>query len=160
MGEMGVKSIAELHRRLPEGEDRIAYETVRLLSNGDQRNTRDPRVPRDLALILDVAEDQVRAALKIEPNFGIFELPPRAQGLAPSERKVVLSVVDAIITAKRGGTGWLDAGGSEDPEPAAGPDGPNDPSLVIDDEEELITPEGDAPHPQVPGQPGTQLHDQ
>lgn len=114
MGELGVRTLSALHRRLMPGGDRITYETLRLLHNGYQRNTRDPRVPRDIALMLDVGESDVRAALKIEPNFGPFELPARAQGLAPSERKVVVGVVNAIIAAKRGGTGWPDAGGSED----------------------------------------------
>lgn len=97
-----VTSLTQLYRRLPPGDDRITYETLRNLRNGTQRGVRDQRTLRDLALMLDVPEDRVRRALGVGPSWGPFELPPRASGLDPTERDVVLSVVDALLRAKRG----------------------------------------------------------
>ncbi|QXT62720.1 hypothetical protein [Tessaracoccus palaemonis] len=101
MGELQITSLLALHRRLPEGS--ISYETVRNLANGKQRGTRDERVIRDLATMLSVKEDVVRAALGAEPNYGPWELPERAQGLDQHERQVVVSMVDALLRAKRTG---------------------------------------------------------
>ena len=101
--DLGAAKVAELYRRLPDGEDRITYETVRKLANGEQRSAREPRVFRDLALILSVDESVVRLAMGVEPSYGEFEMPPRAQGLDHHERDVVLGVMDALLRAKRQG---------------------------------------------------------
>lgn len=102
-GELGARSVLELYRRLPDGDDRITYETFRKLAIAEQRGSRDPRVPRDVALILDASESAVRAALDMEPNLGQWSLPARAQGLDQQERAVVEQVVDALLRAKRRG---------------------------------------------------------
>ena len=50
MSRFGVQSVRALYRRLPDGADRMTYETFRKLSNGEQRGVRDPRVVRDLQI--------------------------------------------------------------------------------------------------------------
>lgn len=102
MGELQITSLLALHRRLTD-PDSITYETVRNLANGKQRGTRDDRVIRDLAIMLAVDEATVREAVGADPTYGPWELPPRAQGLDPQEREVVISVVDALLRAKRAG---------------------------------------------------------
>lgn len=104
MGEQGITSLLALHKRLPEGGDSITYETVRNLANGKQRGTRDERVIRDLATILAVNENEVRDAMGVERTYGPWEMPARAQGLDPTEREVVIGMVDALLRAKRGGS--------------------------------------------------------
>lgn len=105
MSRFGVQSVSALYRRLPKGDDRMTYETFRKLKTGEQRGSRDPRVVRDLQIILAESEATIRAALEIGPTYGPWELPPRAQGLNPQERKVVVEVIDTILLAKReGGT--------------------------------------------------------
>jgi len=104
MGELRITSLRALHQRLPEGADSITYETVRNLANGKQRSTRDERVYRDLAIILAVDENVVRTAMGAGPTFGAWDMPARAQGLDPHEREIVISVVDALLRAKRGGS--------------------------------------------------------
>lgn len=131
MRELKARNLSALYRLLTPGDDRITYETLRLLYNGHQRGTRDVRVPRDLALMLKVSENEIRQAMRVEPNYGRFEIPDRAQGLAPDERKVVVSVIDAILTAKRGGQTWVPGtAGSEESKTGSGP-------IIIDDAEEL-----------------------
>ena len=103
MSRFGVQSVRALYRRLPDGADRMTYETFRKLSNGEQRGVRDPRVVRDLQIILEEPEPRIRAALNMGPTYGPWELPPRAQGLNPQERRVVVEVIDTILLAKRGG---------------------------------------------------------
>lgn len=103
MAELQVTSLLALHRRLPQGHGSITYETVRNLANGKQRGTRDDRVIRDLASMLAVDENEVRDAMGIEHSFGEWEMPARAQGLDPHEREIVISVVDALLRAKRTG---------------------------------------------------------
>lgn len=126
MADLGVESVRQLYNRLPNepGVQRVTYETVRKLYNGEQRGTRDERVPRDLALMLEVSENEVRAALAMPPAYGQFDLPPRAQGLAPQERDVVMAVVDALLRARRGTdakkSGAAVGAGPAEPEPAAG----------------------------------------
>ena len=100
MREEGLDSVRALYRRLPDNKDRVTYETVRKLANGEQRGTRDPRVFRDLAIMLRVDENDVRTALNELPTYGDWELPPRAQSLNPDERATVMNVVDAILRAK------------------------------------------------------------
>lgn len=117
MGDLKVSTVRQLYQRLPQGDgvDRVTYETVRKLHNGEQRGSRDQRVPRDLALMLEVSENEIRSAMKMPPTFGEFELPPRAQALDPQERVVVMAVVDALLRAKRGSDAQkmiTDVGGS------------------------------------------------
>lgn len=103
--ERGASSLRALYSLAELGDGGISYETLRRLSNGEQRGSRDPRVPRDLAVILGVSERIVREALAMEPDYGMWELPPRAQGLDARERDTVERVIDAILEAKRrGGT--------------------------------------------------------
>ena len=102
--ELNISNVSALYRRLPNDDvDRITYETVRKLANGEQRSTKDPRVPRDLAIILGVPETTVRRALHVAPDYGEWVLPPRAQGLNPKERDTVERVIDAILSAHREG---------------------------------------------------------
>lgn len=122
MKDLSVTSLNALHRLLPPGDDRITYETLRLLNNGQQRGTRDERVFRDLALMLDVDTNTVRAAIGVEPDFGPFDLPPRAQGLDPQERSTVVGVMDAILRAKRGASGWPDGAKPANTGPSQGDD--------------------------------------
>lgn len=100
MGELHLKSVRDMWRRLPDDPDRISYETVRLLANGQQRTVNEQRVIDDLVLILGVDENQIRASLALPPSYGPWDLPPRAQVLDPQERTVVMSVVEALLRAK------------------------------------------------------------
>ena len=101
MAELNAASMQALYRRLPDGDDRISYETLRNLANGTQRATRSPRIPRDLALMLEVTEAEVLDALGIGAESGPWELPPRASGLDQHERQVVIDLIDALLRAKR-----------------------------------------------------------
>lgn len=112
MNDLGARSVRDLYLRLPTDEtDRISYETVRKLVNGEQRRVKGNRVLRDLALMLEVNENEVRVALGVPPTYGPWEIPPRVNGLDPTERDVVMGVIDALLRAKR--TGGLDAGQAE-----------------------------------------------
>lgn len=99
-GELRATGLMDLYRRLPAGDDRITYETFRLLANGRQRNIRGDRVFRDLALILAVDENTVRASIGAEPMYGPWELPDRAVRLDPDERNLVVNVIDGLLRAK------------------------------------------------------------
>lgn len=123
MGELGTKSVRELYQRLPDDGDCVTYETVRKLYNGEQRGTRDERVPRDLALMLGVDENVVREAMSIPPTYGPWEIPPRAQSLDPDERDAVMGVIDALLRAKR--TGGTERGGTHKAEKSDEVDGPS-----------------------------------
>ena len=112
MADLEVDSLSALHRRLPADDGRVTYETVRNLANGKQRTVREDRVLNALADMLDVEVNAVRAALQMEPDYGEWQLPDRAQGLDPQERQVVVSVIDALLRAKRTG-GQKDAGDAE-----------------------------------------------
>lgn len=101
MREQDIDCVRSLYRRLPDAHDRVTYETVRKLANGEQRGTRDTRVFRDLAIMLRVDENDVRAAMGVPPTYGEWQLPPRAQSLNLDERAAVMGVVDAILRAKR-----------------------------------------------------------
>lgn len=100
-GELHAAGLMDLYRRLPEGTGRITYETFRLLANGKQRGHRGGRVFRDVALILSVTENDVREAMGAEPEYGDWELPARANALDPTERELVLRVIDGLLRAKR-----------------------------------------------------------
>lgn len=101
----GDASLAQLYRRLPDGDDRITYETLRNLANGKQRGARGSRVPRDLAIILGVPESDIRESMGVPASHGPWELPQQAEMLDPEERGVVLGVVNALIRAKSGAVG-------------------------------------------------------
>lgn len=132
-GALGAKTLLALYRRLPAGDDRITYETLRNLANGRQRGTRDGRVIRDLAVMLDVQPDVVRKALRADPDFGEWELPPRAQALDPQERTAVVSVIDAILRAKRAGGGSsADTGEPRKKSPEADEDQPAKPVTLAE----------------------------
>lgn len=73
------------------------YEVFRRIRNGHTRIT-DPTASA-LATMLEVSVDEVYAAAQIRPRLGRFELPTRADRLDDGQRKVVLSVVDAILNA-------------------------------------------------------------
>lgn len=131
--ERGASSLRALYSLAELGDGGISYETLRRLSNGEQRGSRDPRVPRDLAVILGVSERIVREALAMEPDYGMWELPPRAQGLDARERDTVERVIDAILEAKRrGGTNDNRSAAPEkiDSGPDAGIEGDNDAEVI------------------------------
>jgi len=87
--ERGAPSLRALYSLAELSDGGIGYVTLRRLSNGEQRGSRDSRVPRDLAMILGVSERMVREALAMEPDHGMWELPPRAQGLDAREHDTV-----------------------------------------------------------------------
>lgn len=94
------RTLRSAHMALPAGGDWVSYEVVRRVSKGHARIT--DRAARTLATMLKVGEDEVRRAAGQRPKLGPFELPPRAARLSESERGVVLSVVDAILSAAEG----------------------------------------------------------
>lgn len=105
MKELGATSIRALHARLPDDDDRISPETVRLLRSGRQKDAGD-RTIRDLALMLGVSENEVRRALDLPPTYGPWQIPDRANVLTPKERTVVMSVIDALVSARTEEKSW------------------------------------------------------
>lgn len=94
------RTLRSAYMALPKDGDWVTYEVVRRAAKGHTRIT--DRAARTLATMLAVDEDQVRRAAGQRPNLGTFELPPRASRLNEGERSVVLSVVDAILSAAEG----------------------------------------------------------
>ncbi|MCL8026352.1 hypothetical protein [Nocardioides bruguierae] len=76
------------------------YEVFRRIRNGHTRIT--DTTASALATMLDVPLSDVYRAAGIAPRLGRFELPTRADRLDQDQRKVVLSVVDAILKAGEG----------------------------------------------------------
>jgi hypothetical protein len=84
------------------------YEVFRRIRNG--HSTISETTAAALATMLDVPEGDVAAAMGVRPPLGPFELPARADRLNERERRVVVDVVDAILTAaakKQSGRGRL-----------------------------------------------------
>lgn len=77
------------------------YEVFRRIRNGHTRIT--DVTASALATMLDVPEEDVYRAARIAPRLGRFELPTRADRLDDQQRQVVLSVVDAILSASQAG---------------------------------------------------------
>lgn len=94
------RTLRSAHQALPAGGDWVTYEVVRRVSKGHARIT--DRAASTLATMLAVGEDEIRQAAGQRSKLGPFELPPRAERLNESERGVVLSVVDAILSAAEG----------------------------------------------------------
>ena len=99
-GQHEPRTLRAAYMALPKGGDWVTYEVVRRATKGHTRIT--DRAARTLATMLAVGEDEVRRAAGQRPRLGPFELPPRADRLSESERGVVLSVVDAILSAAEG----------------------------------------------------------
>jgi hypothetical protein len=97
--------LAEAFRAVPNPE--VTYELLRRVeANGHA--TIGPKAVRTLATMLDVDENTIREAARQRPALGRFELPERADKLEPSERAVIVSVVDAILRAGEGRIGEQD----------------------------------------------------
>lgn len=126
MKELGASSIRALHARLPDDGDRISSETVRLLKNGQQKDAGD-RTIRDLALMLGVSENEVRQALDLPPTYGPWQIPERANVLTPRERTVVMSVIDALVSARTEEKQWASGNASsEDVDQSGAPEAMED----------------------------------
>lgn len=82
----------------PDGKPLISYETARLAFNGEHTRIGD-RAADAFAVILDVGVSDVLIAAGQRPRLGPFRLPTRADRLDDKQRKVVLAVVDAILSA-------------------------------------------------------------
>lgn len=97
-------SLREAWLRLPEGDDGqrpVSYETVRRIR--EQGHTNIGRATAvALATMLDMPVEDIQTAAGQRPEAGPFVLPARADRLNPSERQVVLAVVDAILDASGG----------------------------------------------------------
>jgi hypothetical protein len=80
------------------GEGVVSYETFRRVV--ELRHTKiGDRVADALSVGLDVPVSTILAAAGQRPRLGRFEMPRRADRLNDVERKAILSVVDAILTA-------------------------------------------------------------
>lgn len=94
-------SLREAWQQLPadaDGKRPISYELVRRVRESGHTNISD-RAADAIATMLDVAVSDVLLAAGQRPRLGRFELPRRADRLNDDERKVVVQVVDAILTA-------------------------------------------------------------
>jgi hypothetical protein len=78
---------------------KVSYETLRLLKLGQHSGSISAEVAEGLALALDVPLSTVLQVAGQRIPLGPFLLPKRAETLTKSERAVVLSVVDAILSA-------------------------------------------------------------
>jgi hypothetical protein len=78
---------------------KVSYETLRLIVSGRHSGNIGEEVAEGLALALDVPLSRIYTAAARRAPLGRFELPRRADRLNRSEREVILSVVDAILTA-------------------------------------------------------------
>lgn len=80
---------------------KVSYETLRLIMRGDHSGKLTDEVVDGLALALDVPRSRVLAAMgrAMTQPLPPFTLPDRANRLTRPQRKVVLSVVDAILGA-------------------------------------------------------------
>lgn len=78
---------------------KVSYETLRLISVGLHSGEITDRVAQGIALALQVDVAQVYAAAGVRPALGRFSLPPRFDRLNLTEREVIVSVGDAILTA-------------------------------------------------------------
>lgn len=95
-------SLRRLHSDLPLnkiGKPIISYETVRLIHQGEHSGNISDETADALALMWRVDVDEVLRAAGQRPRLGDFELPRRAQRLTAKERRIVLSVIDAILDA-------------------------------------------------------------
>ncbi len=83
---------------------KVSYETLRLLARGDHSGKLTDDTVDGLALALDVPRSRVLAAMgrQMGQSLPPFTLPDRAHQLTRSQRKAVLSVVDAILNAAEG----------------------------------------------------------
>jgi hypothetical protein len=95
-GRDGALSLREAY--LGVDEPGVSYEVVRRVEKGSHTNIGADAV-RTIATMLDVAENDVRAAAGQKPDLGPFRLPARANKLERNEREAVLSIVDAILSA-------------------------------------------------------------
>lgn len=95
-GRNGPISLREAYLAVPDPG--VSYEVVRRVEKGGHTNIGD-KAARTIATMLGVEENDVWRAAGRKPKLGPFELPSRADKLEPSERAVVLSVIDAILAA-------------------------------------------------------------
>ena len=86
-------------RAAARSEGKVSYETLRLLKLGQHSGAISPEVAEGLALALDVPLATVLEVAGQRIPLGAFVLPKRAETLTKAERAVVLSVVDAILSA-------------------------------------------------------------
>lgn len=91
-------TLLEAYRTLPDEGDWVVYELVRRVLREGHRNIGD-RAADTIATMLDVPVGDVLTAAGKRPRLGPFRLPTRADRLDEQERRVVLSVVDAILHA-------------------------------------------------------------
>jgi hypothetical protein len=86
-------------RAAARSQGKVSYETLRLLKLGQHSGAISAEVAEGLALALDVPLSTVLEVAGQRIPLGPFVLPKRAETLTKAERAVVLSVVDAILTA-------------------------------------------------------------
>lgn len=79
----------------------VSYETLRLLAKGEHSGRLEEDTVAGLALALDVPRSRILAAMgqqMLQP-LPPFELPKRAQQLSRAQRKVVLAVVEGLLSS-------------------------------------------------------------
>lgn len=127
-GQHEPRTLRAAYLALPKDGDWVTYEVVRRATKGHTRIT--DRAARTIATMLAVDEDDVRRAAGQRPDLGPFELPPRADRLSESERGVVLSVVDAILSAAEGSSR---PSAQSDTRPDLTFSSPGGPTIEVDD---------------------------
>lgn len=82
-------------------DGKVSYETLRLLARGEHSGKISDETVAGLAFALDVPRSRVLAAMgrSITQPLPKFELPEKADQLTRAQRKVVLSVVDGLLSA-------------------------------------------------------------
>lgn len=79
----------------------VSKETIRMIAVGEHGGDLDEATIDGLAKGLGIDIEQLTDAVGQRPILGRFELPRRADRLTLPERRVVLAVIDAILSAAR-----------------------------------------------------------
>jgi hypothetical protein len=84
---------------------KVSHATLNSIVTGKHSWRLDESTVEGIALALDVSVEQVREASgqAATSTATRFELPPRADRLGAKERKAVLAMVDALLTAAAAG---------------------------------------------------------
>lgn len=98
-------TLREAHEALRDatGATPVSYETCRKILKGEHSGHISDPTADALSIMLDVSVGEILTAAGQRPRLGKFSLPSRADRLDDRERRVVLSVVDAILDAAEGG---------------------------------------------------------
>lgn len=101
-------SLREAYLAIKDEERKVGYEVLRRVKVGTHHNIGDDAADT-LATMLHVPVADVLVAARKRPRLGRFELPREADRLDEHERKVVVSVVEAILAAGERGLGAPEA---------------------------------------------------